>query len=127
MMTIGEIGRLFAQMSLGDNRKLPDDEEAADALLLWWHKQIGDLDYDAASAAIDEHQRDSTEYLTAAHIRARVKENREAALSKAAFQLRNLHPPQELAGDPAAERRWINEQHALVAGVEPRRELEAGH
>jgi hypothetical protein len=113
-------------MSLGDNRKLPDDEEAADALLLWWHKQIGDLDYDDAFRAIDEHQRESTEYLTAAHIRQRVKDDRQAALSKAAFQLRNLRPPEELADDPIAERRWIDEQHARVAAGGQPQALEAG-
>jgi hypothetical protein len=121
-----EVGRLLGLIALGDNRKPPKTKQEQDALIAWWLDKIGDLDYAACLRAVREHQRESTEYLTAAHIRQRVKDDRQAALSKAAFQLRNLRPPDELADDPIAERRWIDEQHARVAAGEQPQALEAG-
>lgn len=125
MMTISQIGRLFAQMSLGDNRKLPDDEEAADALLLWWHEQIGDLDYADALRAVGDHQRESTEYLTAAHIRQRVQAMRNDRLRHTTIS--SLKPPQDLPDDPEAYLEWQRSELArITAAPQQSQALEAG-
>jgi len=129
-MKATEMSLLLNAIALGDNRRLGDTEDEQRVIIAWWLDKIGDLDYAGALQAVRDHQRESTEYLTAAHIRQRVKDNRELALGRAAFRLRNLRPPEELDDDPVAQRRWIDARLAEAAGIapapEPRRELGAG-
>lgn len=59
-----EVAQLLAAASARDNRK------PSEAAILAWMEDLGDLAYIDAADALREHYRTSTEYLTAAHIRA---------------------------------------------------------
>lgn len=67
---------LLAKAQLVDNRTV--DEYVIEA----WHEIVAPLDYDDAMAALTEHRRTSTEYLTPAHIVAGVRAIRKARLDR---------------------------------------------
>lgn len=73
-MNAFEMKRLLAKISLGDNRQV--DQLVIDD----WMETIGHLDYRSAYEAVVQHRRESTEYLQPAHITARVRAKRRAAL-----------------------------------------------
>ena len=66
-MNSEQVATVLARVQVGDNREV-------DALVLAdWEDTIGDLPFDAAIEAVRMHRKDSTAYLTAAHVRANVK------------------------------------------------------
>lgn len=66
-MNSEQVATVLARVQVGDNRDI-------DALVLAdWEDTIGDLPFDAAIEAVRMHRKDSTVYLTAAHVRANVK------------------------------------------------------
>ena len=68
-MNIEEVAKVLAKVQLSDNRDI--DERGL--VLAEWEDTIGDLPFDAAIEAVRMHRRDSTAYLTAAHVRANVQ------------------------------------------------------
>lgn len=61
-MTTEELAKLLVRISVLDNRTV-------DKLTLeFWEPLIGDIDYDRALEAINQHFRESTDYLRPAHI-----------------------------------------------------------
>lgn len=67
MMTLQQVGQLLTLVAMNDNRAWTPETA------LVWHEILGDLDYDAAVGAMYAHFRESTDYLTPAHIVARVR------------------------------------------------------
>lgn len=66
-MNSEQVATVLARVQVGDNREV-------DALVLAdWEDTIGDLPFDAAIEAVRMHRKDSTAYLTAAHVRANVR------------------------------------------------------
>lgn len=70
-MNLEETGKLLALAALVDKRKLSTKSS------LMWHSIIGDLDYNDAVLAVQDHFRHSTDYLLPAHVVAGVKLVRE--------------------------------------------------
>ena len=66
-MNIQETNQLLIRMQVIDNRQI------GDATVIAWHELVGDLDYAASVEAVKLHQRESTVYLTPAHVRANVE------------------------------------------------------
>lgn len=73
-MDIVQTSELLAEIQIGDNRRIDD------AVLIQWHKLVGDLDYDVALEAMMLHRRESDKWLTASHIRTNVERIRLAGL-----------------------------------------------
>jgi hypothetical protein len=69
-----QVGELLALAALVDNRAVTDEAG------LMWHRLIGHLDYELAVEALQAHYAESTEWLLPAHITARVRQSRLAAL-----------------------------------------------
>jgi hypothetical protein len=120
-----EVGRLLGLIALGDNRKPPGTKQEQDAMIAWWLDKVGDLDYADAARAVGDHQRESTEYLTAAHIRQRVQAMRNDRLRHTTIS--SLKPPEDLPDDPEAYLEWQRGEMARIAAA-PRQPqaLEAG-
>ena len=68
-MLKSEIAKLLALAAAYDNRKVTPEQIEA------WFLAIGDLEFNACQHAIIAHARESTEYLTVAHIKQRVDSN----------------------------------------------------
>lgn len=66
-MNIQETNQLLIRIQVIDNRQI------GDSTVIAWHELVGDLDYAMASEAVKLHFRDSTAYLTPAHVRAGVE------------------------------------------------------
>ncbi|MBW9093137.1 hypothetical protein JNB62_05530 [Microbacterium jejuense] len=66
-MNIQETNQLLIRMQVIDNRQI------GDSTVLAWHELVADLDYATAVEAVKLHQRESTAYLTPAHVRANVE------------------------------------------------------
>jgi hypothetical protein len=66
-MNAEDVAKVLAKIRLGDNR------ETSREVLLEWIDNIGDLDFHDCIEAVRLHRRESTEYLTPAHVRAGVK------------------------------------------------------
>src|SRR5690554_4065455 len=62
-MNITDTGKVLAKIQAFDHRTIGDSE------IMVWHECIGDLDVDDCMAAVTIHYRESTEWLTPAHIR----------------------------------------------------------
>ena len=73
-MLRSQTARLLAKAQLIDNRTV--DELTIEA----WFELVGHLDFDDAMAALTEHRRTSTEWVTPAHIITGVKAIRRARL-----------------------------------------------
>lgn len=73
-MLKSEVAKLLTLAAAYDNRNIGRENIEA------WYLAIGDLEYNACQHAIVAHARESTEYLTTAHIKQRVDAaNRRAA------------------------------------------------
>ena len=72
-MNNAQVAAVLAKIQLGDNR----ETDAAGLVLAEWVDSIGDLDFDDAVEAVRMHRKESTDYLTPAHVRAGVKRVRE--------------------------------------------------
>jgi hypothetical protein len=69
-----QVAAVLAKIQLGDNR----ETDAAGLVLAEWVDSIGDLDFDDAVEAVRMHRRETTDYLTPAHVRTNVKRVRAA-------------------------------------------------
>jgi hypothetical protein len=67
-----QVAAVVAKIRLGDNR------ETSREVILEWVDSIGDLDFDDAVEAVRMHRRETTDYLTPAHVRTNVKRVRAA-------------------------------------------------
>lgn len=90
-MNAEQVATVLAKVQLGDNRDV-------DALVLEeWIDTIGDLHFDDAIAAVRMHRKESTEYLTVAHIRRNVRrvrdEQERAERVVRARQFKAIAPP----------------------------------
>lgn len=95
-MDANEVGKLLGFMALADNRKPPEDDEGRKAMIAFWLGQVGDLDYADASQAVQDHYRDSREWIMPADIRRRVKAIRADRLARKPLPA----PPAEVADQP---------------------------
>ena len=66
-MNIEQTNELLLRIQVIDNRQI------GDSTVLAWHELVGDLDYAMAVEAVKLHQRESTAWLTPAHVRANVE------------------------------------------------------
>ena len=66
-MNIQQTNQLLIRIQVIDNRQI------GDSTVLAWHELVEDLDYATAVEAVKLHQRESTVYLTPAHVRAGVE------------------------------------------------------
>lgn len=73
-MNIQQTNQLLIRIQVVDNRLI------GDSTVIAWHELVGDLDYALAVEAVKLHQRESTAYLTPAHVRANVDRMQVAAL-----------------------------------------------
>lgn len=73
-MKITETANLLANIQLIDNRRVSEDTIVA------WHELVGDLVFSTALEAARLHFRESTAYLTPAHVRANAERMQIAAL-----------------------------------------------
>lgn len=113
-MTSDEVGLLLGLMALADNRKPPEDDEGRKAMIGFWLSMVGDLTYADAAQAVQEHYRESRDWIMPADIRRRVKEMRAERL--------RLHPvpapPADLLDDPPAYRKALRESAQAIASGE---------
>jgi hypothetical protein len=104
-MNAKEAGKLVGVMAIYDNRT------SDDAVIVFWLKAIGDLDYADCEAAVVTHYRDSTEWVKPAHIRRQVAAIRAARLAAAGDEL----PTGDIADDPRAYLARLQRTRAAVA------------
>jgi hypothetical protein len=124
-MKATEMSLLLNAIALGDNRRLGDTKDEQRVVLGWWLDKIGDLDYADALRAVGDHQRESTEYLTAAHIRQRVQAMRNDRLRNTTIS--SLKPPEDLPDNSEAYLEWQRGELARIAAApEQPQALEAG-
>ena len=93
-----EAGMLLGLMALADNRKPPEDDEGRQAMIGLWLSMIGDLAYADAARAVQDHYRDTRDWIMPADIRRRVKAIRSDRIRHAVIPA----PPAELADSPVA-------------------------
>lgn len=105
-------------MALADNRKPPEDDEGSKAMIAFWLSMVGDLSYADAARAVQEHYRESREWIMPADIRRRVAEIRQERLRAAG----PVEIPEELADSPAEGLAWKQERLTAIADgrMEPR-------
>ena len=65
-----EIGKLLGLMALADNRKPPEDDEGRKAMIAFWLSMVGDLTYRDAAQAVQDHYRDSRDWIMPVDVRA---------------------------------------------------------
>lgn len=122
-MISDEIGKLLGLMALADNRKPPEDEEGQVAMIAFWLSMVGDLDYADAATAVQEHYRESREWIMPSDIRRRVKEMRAERLKANPPPA----PPAELLDDPVAYRAALREStEAIASGQHGQRAIGGG-
>lgn len=112
-MNTSELRLLVAKIAIIDNRKV-------DGLVLdEWFEDVGDLDFGLSIEAVKRHRRDSTEYLTPAHVRLGVeqiqKENRPA---RPPIRQRELSPQMQAAYDRAgSSESWSQDANKIGAKI----------
>lgn len=115
-----EVGKLLGLMALADNRRPPEDDEGRKAMIAFWLRMVGDLNYRDAAASVEAHYRESPERIMPSHIRERVRVIRQARLDAAG----PTEIPQELAGRPIEARDWLQRvRDAIADGAEPERAI----
>ncbi|HMG65749.1 MAG TPA: hypothetical protein VK599_22615 [Streptosporangiaceae bacterium] len=101
-MNSDEVGLLLGLMALADNRKPPEDDEGREAMIGFWLSMVGDLRYIDAAEAVQQHYRESRNWIMPSDIRERVRAVRQGRL--------NITPvppaPPDVADDPDAYREW---------------------
>jgi hypothetical protein len=101
-----EAGNLLGLMALYDNRT------TGDADIVAWLQVIGDLDYaDARAAVLAHYGGESTERIMPGHVRAGVRKIRSERIARAVIPA----PPAELADDPRAYQRALQESTRRAA------------
>lgn len=110
-MTPTEAAALLAYASAVDNRTV-----TREAAILWAETLDRHATLEEARAAVTSHFADSTEYLTPAHVNARMR----AARRVRSRELPDVDPPRELADLPRLEARWIRAWRSHVLhGLDP--------
>ncbi|GAA3948138.1 hypothetical protein [Microbacterium soli] len=90
-MNIQETNQLLIRIQVIDNRQI------GDSTVIAWHELVGDLDYGMAVEAVKLHQRESTAYLTPAHVRAGVERMLLASLGEREDEWGNRIEPDAVA------------------------------
>lgn len=91
-MNARETAELLTLVQVIDNRRVDE------ATVLAWHALISDLDVNVAREAVRLHQRESTAYLTPAHVRVNV-ERIEGAVPYPEDEFGNPLPVDQVALD----------------------------
>lgn len=73
-MNISETAAVLAKVKIGDNREV----DSRGLVLTEWHDNIGDLVFEDAIAGVTMHRKESTDYLTFAHVRMNARRAKEA-------------------------------------------------
>ncbi len=110
-----EVGKLLGLMALADNRKPPEDDEGRKAMIAFWLGMIGDLSYNDAAQAVQDHYRDSAEWIMPADVRRGVKAIRAARLAAGAVAL----PTGDVVDDPIAYLAQVRRERAAAADGRP--------
>lgn len=106
-MNIQQTTELLTRIQIIDNRKVEE------ATVLAWHELVGDLDFDMAVEAAKLHFRESTAYLTPAHVRANVERMLVAGLGDREDECGNRVEPDPVA--LAALRRARGDRKAVTS------------
>ena len=110
-MSIDELTRLLARIQVLDNRQV--DELTIQA----WQPLMVDVKYSDAVEAVNQHARESTEYLKPAHIIRIVRERQRA-----------LEPPRSMSPEVPADcghHRWVGDGTTCLYCATRRLELTA--
>ncbi|UGS27603.1 hypothetical protein K8F61_05285 [Microbacterium resistens] len=94
-MNVQETTDLLTRIQIIDNRRVEE------ATVLAWFELVADLDHGMAVEAAKLHFRESTAYLTPAHVRANVERIRFAALGPVEDEWGNLVDPEPAALEAA--------------------------
>ena len=95
-MTTEELTMLLARIQVLDNRQV-------DALTIQaWQPLMADVRYEDAVRAVNDHFRESTAYLTPAHIIGRIKDARRAELPATMSE-------EAPVSCPADDHRWLSD------------------
>lgn len=117
-MTRDEVIDLLTLITSFDRRTVGTTDVAA------WKLAIGDLDFAEAQAAVVAHFSKSTEWLTPAHIRQRVRAARDDRLARTPVDA----PPAEAADNPRDYQRAVQEGVRRIAdGMDIARAIGPGH
>lgn len=106
-MNIEQTAELLARMQLIDNRRVEK------LTISVWHELVGDLDSGLAIEAVKLHQRESTAYLTPAHVRGNVERMLRASLGDGTDEWGNRIPADP--GAVAAYQRATSTRKAVEA------------
>lgn len=90
-MNIQQTNQLLIRIQVLDNRLI------GDSTVIAWHELVGDLDYALAVEAVKLHQRESTAYLTPAHVRVNVERMLLASLGERTDEWGNHLDPDAVA------------------------------
>lgn len=90
-MNVEQTNQLLMRVQAIDNRPI------GDSTLVAWHELVGDLDYGMAVEAVWLHRRESTAYLTPAHVRANVERMLLASLGAREDEYGNTVEPDQTA------------------------------
>ena len=109
-MNAAEVGKLLGLMALADNRKAPEDANARAALIAFWLKMVGDLTYPDCAQAVEDHYRESRDWIMPSDVRRRV-----GAMHAERLRLNPPPPPPaELTDDQAAYNRVLLDSRRAV-------------
>lgn len=115
-MNFEEAGELLARVASFDRRTNGEPDIVA------WGLALADVDYADAAQAVVDHYRETSEWITPAAVRDRVRRIRRTRIDAAG----PITPPAELADDPQAELAWVRaERNRIASGMspQPRQEL----
>lgn len=95
MLTEAEVKRLMALAAAYDQRRPPDDPQAARAVVLSWQdaSERGRWTFQEAAEAIKAHYTCSSQYLMPGHITALIRANRSQPLRIAEQRVLETSPP----------------------------------
>lgn len=110
-----EVAALLAKAALLDERKI--DKLKA----LEFAKSLHPMTLADATAAIEHHRANSTEWLMPAHLNKIVAGWKRDRLQRAPLEI----PPAELADHPELEREWMQRRRELIADGYPAADAEA--
>lgn len=90
-MNAVELGKLLGEIQVIDNRRVDE------ATLLAWLPLVDDISYPVAVEAVRLHRRESSAWLTPAHVRENIERMRVAALGPQPDEYGNLIDPEPAA------------------------------
>lgn len=120
-MTRGDVARLLAYIAAFDRRTL------GDADVLAWHDVLGDLDFEAARAAVRTWYTEHDGWIMPAHIRTAVLgQAGSATRHPSARPVREVLASVEVGFDELANRRGLAAARVALANRSSATEIEAG-